>query len=514
MTPLRILFATPECAPWVKTGGLGDVCGALPKALTALGHDVRVLIPAFPAFRPLLGEVSEPSEVRELPAQGAWPAARLMLVEARGIQLWLLDCPALYERPSGPYLDHTGRDFVDNAERFGLLSHVAAWLSGPDSPCPDWRVDVLHCHDWTTALAPAYLSHSAPQGKGRAATVLTIHNLAFQGMFPSHLATTLAMPPDWLTVDPGLLHWDRLCFLKGGLRFADRITTVSPTYAQEIQREPEGCGLDGMLRWRAAHLTGILNGIDTEAWHPAHDAHIAVPYDVGCLDKKAANKAALQARMGLAVREDAMLLGLVSRLTRQKGIELVVQVLPALVSMGCQLCVLGAGDADLEAVLSDLAAAYPSMVAVRLGFDEGLAHLIEAGADAFLMPSIFEPCGLSQMYSQAYGTPPIVHAVGGLADSVQERDRQGEGGEAGNGFVFHAPSGEALLSAIARAHACYRDPKAWRAVQRAGMALDHGWGRSAAQYEAVYRAALADVATDMAAQAAKASPPGLGDRAA
>src|SRR5690606_29940935 len=233
-----------------------------------------------------------------------------------------------------------------------------------------------------------------------------------------------------------------------------------------------------------------------------------------CLDKKAANKAALQARMGLAVREDAMLLGLVSRLTRQKGIELVVQVLPALVSMGCQLCVLGAGDADLEAVLSDLAAAYPSMVAVRLGFDEGLAHLIEAGADAFLMPSIFEPCGLSQMYSQAYGTPPIVHAVGGLADSVQERDRQGEGGEAGNGFVFHAPSGEALLSAIARAPACYRDPKAWRAVQRAGMALDHGWGRSAAQYEAVYRAALADVATDMAAQAAKASPPGLGDRAA
>jgi starch synthase len=370
--PLNILFTTPECAPWVKTGGLGDVCGALPKALTELGHDVRVLIPAFPAFAALMPQAQN---ILRLPAEGPWPEARLLLVREKGLTLWLLDCPALYDRPCGPYVDQGGQDFGDNAQRFGFLSRVAARLSGAASPA-GWHVDVLHAHDWTTALAPAYLCREA---RPRAASVVTIHNLLFQGMFPSHLAAGLDMPPSWLSVDEGLLHWDRLCFLKAGLRFADRITTVSPTYAREIQREPEGCGLDGMLRLRSADLTGILNGIDVQAWNPATDALIAATYDAGSLKRKALNKQALQARMGLKVDPDVMLLGLVSRLTAQKGIDLVVQAMPALIAMGVQVCMVGSGDRDREDAVKALAVAHPGQVAVRIGFDEALAHLIEAG---------------------------------------------------------------------------------------------------------------------------------------
>lgn len=478
--PLRVLFATPECAPWVKTGGLGDVCAALPRALMALGHDVRVLIPAFPALAPLMETAVERLA---LPAQAPWPEARLCRVQARGLALWLLDCPALFDRPCGPYVDHAGQDFADNAERFGMLSHVAARLASAGSPCPGWPVDILHVHDWTTALAPAYLRL---MGRGHCASVLTLHNLLFQGMFPSHLAERLALPPPWLDVEQGLLHWDRLCFLKAGLRFADRLTTVSPTYAREIQHEAGGCGLDGMLRWRAADLSGILNGIDTNEWNPSTDALIAAPYDAGTLHRKTLNKVAVQDRLHLKVEPDTMLLGLVGRLTTQKGIELLVQILPALMSMGVQVCVLGSGDSPLEQALGDQAGAYPGRVAVRIGFDEGLAHLIEAGADAFLMPSVFEPCGLNQMYSQAYGTPPIVHRVGGLADTVRD-DQAGEG----TGFVFDAPTGAAFLAAVERAHTAYGQRDRWRQIQRNGMALDQGWERSARAYEALYRSALA-----------------------
>jgi starch synthase len=479
-TSLNILFATPECGPWVKTGGLGDVCGSLPKALAVAGHQVRVLIPALPALAPLMAKADA---VLPLPAWGPWPASRLLLVREAGITLWLLDCPALYDRPGGPYLDHTGRDFADNAQRFGLLSAVAARLSDADSPCANWRVDVLHCHDWTTALAPAYLRQAG--GARRAGTVVTIHNLLFQGVFPTHLARALGLPDAWLSVEDGLLHWDQLCFLKAGLRFADKLTTVSPTYAREIQGEREGCGLDGMLRLRGADLTGILNGIDAQTWNPAGDTLIPATYDAETLERKSLNKQALQQRMALKADKDAMLLGLVSRLTTQKGIDLVVEAWPALRDMGCQLCLLGAGDRALEQAVEELAATHPGQVAVRIGFDESLAHLIEAGSDAFLMPSVFEPCGLNQMYSQAYGTPPIVHAVGGLADSVRD-DASGDG----NGFVFHAPTTAGLLGAVTRAHQAFANPARWRRVQRNAMALDNSWARSATHYVAVYREAI------------------------
>lgn len=476
---MNILFATPECAPWVKTGGLGDVCGTLPKALSALGQHVRVLIPA---FQPLIPLLEKAQSAIDLPAQGPWPSARLLLVQTDGITLWLLHCPALYDRPKGPYLDDQGKDHADNAQRFAFLSHVAASLSGGQSPCADWPVDVLHCHDWTTALAPAYLSLEPGT---KAATVVTIHNLLFQGMFPRYMAEQLDLPPAWLSVEGGLLHWGKLCFLKAGLQHADVVTTVSPSYAREIQSEPQGCGLDGMLRLRAPDLVGILNGIDTNIWNPQTDHLIPSPYNAATLARKAPNKLALQKRMGLDTGAKPMLLGLVSRLSAQKGLDLVMQTLPTLLDLGCQLCILGEGDEDLQTALLQWSAAHPGRVAVRIGFDEALAHLIEAGADAFLMPSHFEPCGLNQLYSLAYGTPPIVHAVGGLADSVTD-DAQGTG----DGFQFDAPTAAAFTDALRRAHQVYLAPQRWRRIQGRAMARDHGWHHSAQRYVEVYEKAM------------------------
>lgn len=474
--PLKVLFATPECAPWVKTGGLGDVSGALPAALNALGHDTRVLLPAYPALRPLLPTATA---AVDLQAQGPWPAARLALVETPGLPLWLLDCPGLYDRTGGPYGDPSGKDFHDNAPRFGFLSHVAARLSSGDSPWPDWRADVLHGNDWPCGLAPAFLGRMPGP---RAATVFTIHNLAFQGMFPPSLASALDLDPSWLTLD-GLLHWDRLSLLKAGLQFSGGITTVSPTYAQEIQQPELGFGMDGVLRARSSRLWGILNGIDTAVWNPAADASIAQPYTARTLRRKADNKADLQQRLGLQRDDGALLFGLVSRLTGQKGIDLVAANLPWLLARGAQLAVLGSGDPELEDRLTRAAREHPSQVAVRIGFDEALAHRIEAGADAFLMPSRFEPCGLNQMYSQAYGTPPIVRATGGLADSVVDAD---EAPDQGTGFVFADATPNSLLQAMQRAWHAYRHKPSWSALQRRCMSRDFGWKSSARRYADVY----------------------------
>jgi starch synthase len=396
--------------------------------------------------------------------------------------LWLLDCAALYSRPCGPYLDAQGQDFTDNAERFAFLSHVAAWLSSTQSPSPDWPVDVLHGHDWTVGLAPAYLQQDASRN---AVSVMTIHNLLFQGPFPIELTPRLAIPPEWLSVEEGLLHWDRINFLKAALRHADMITTVSPTYAREIQGEAQGCGLDGMLRLRSRDLVGILNGIDTAVWQPATDPLITAPFSTADMAGKAVNKQALQQRMGLDIDPQAMLLGLVSRMSSQKGIDLVIEGLPVLMTMGCQLCVLGTGDKALEEALVQAAAAYPGSVAVHIGFSEELAHWIEAGADAFLMPSLFEPCGLNQMYSQAYGTPPIVRAVGGLSDSVVDNI---DG--TGTGFMFDEAITPAFLQAVQRAKATFDSPDQWQGIRQRAMARDNGWAVSARHYVQVYEAAL------------------------
>lgn len=474
MSPLSILFVTPECAPWVKTGGLGDVSAALPKALGRLGHEVRVLMPA---YRPMRAMLPVAKRRHVLPADGPWPEATLAEVSTDGLRLLLLDCPGFYDRAGGPYADPGGLDFEDALRRFAFLSHVAARVAtGQVAGGP---ADVLHANDWPAGLAPAFLRQLQPEP--RTLSVFTVHNLAFQGMFPIAGALSLGLPNAWMQLD-GLRHWDQVCLLKGGLRFAHVVTTVSPTYAQEIQTPEAGCGLDGVLRERAADVFGILNGIDTAAWNPAADAFLAAPYGPANLGSKRTNRLALQREAGLDAEGVGVLFGLVSRLTDQKGIDLVLDVVPWLVAEGHQLVLLGKGDPGIEARWLELAARHPGRVSVTLGFDEGRAHRIEAGADVFLMPSRFEPCGLNQMYSQAYGTLPVVRRTGGLADSVIDVDHAD-----GNGFVFDAPTSDALRDAMARAARLFGDPRSWEAVQRRAMALDRDWAASARRYEALYR---------------------------
>ena len=469
---LRVLYATPEAAPWAKTGGLGDVAEALPRALEAAGADVRVLVPAYPS---ITRELSRTTVIAELAPFASFPAARLLGAPGEPA-LWLLDCPAYYARPGGPYQSPQGTDWPDNHLRFGLLSRVAALLAGGATPLA-WRPEVLHCNDWQCGLAPAYLAFS---GGAHAASVMTLHNLAYQGLFPAAALTELALPAASFTPD-GLEFYGKLSFLKAGLRYADLLTTVSPTYAREIQGPELGFGLDGLLRQRSADLVGILNGIDTETWNPARDPLIAARYDAARLDAKAANKAALQRAFGLPAAPDAPLAAMASRLVPQKGADLVPGAAREIVRRGAQLALLGTGERELEDVWRALAARHPRHVAARIAFDERLAHLVEAGADLFLMPSRFEPCGLNQFYSMRYGTLPLVRRTGGLADSVSEQ----------TGFLFDEPSAQAFGAALGRALDAWHDRAAWRARQRAGMARDFGWQGPARAYLAAYRRALA-----------------------
>jgi starch synthase len=477
---VKVLFATSEIAPWVKTGGLGDVAAALPPALRALGCDVRVLVPRYPALRAAFPAAEH---LVHLPWMGGHlPGADVYVAQPEGsFPFLLLDCPMLYDRPGNPYLGPEGHDWLDNHLRFGLLSRVAARLASMATPL-DWRPDVLHCHDWQTGLAPYYLRFHE---SGGAATVMTIHNLAFQGVFPPQLLDELALTgADWHI--EGVEYYGLISFLKAGLRHADALTTVSPTYAREIQTDTEGMGMQGLLRARADRLTGILNGIDDTVWNPALDPHIAMRYDRDHLDAKRRNKIALQREMGLAERDDCPLFGVVSRLTHQKGLDLVAEIGAALVGLPAQLAVLGSGDRALEAAFRALAQRHPGQVAVTIGYSEPLAHRIEAGADCFLMPSRFEPCGLNQMYSLAYGTPPLVRATGGLADTVTHYTPAGLADGSANGFVCQAATAEAILGTARAAAALWQDKASWRQLQRNAMAGDFRWAGPARQYLELY----------------------------
>jgi starch synthase len=481
---LRILFATPECAPWVKTGGLADVSAALPAALEALGHDVRVLLPAYPQ---VLDAAAHRRAFLELPATALFPACAVHQAPLpSGVPAWVVHCPELYARDGGPYQDRDGRDWDDNARRFGQLARVAAALAGGASQL-DWRPHVLQCNDWQTGLAPAYL-HFA--GGARAATVMAIHNLAFQGLFPPEEVARLGLPPQSYAIE-GVEFWGRMSFLKAGLQYADAITTVSPSYAREIQREPLGFGLHGLLAARADRLHGIANGIDVAEWDPSTDRLIAQRYDQDRLTAKAFNKEALQERLGLPRETAVPLIGMVSRLTHQKGIDLALEVAREIVGLPAQLVVLGSGEPELEAAAAALAKANAQRVAVKIGYDEALAHLIEAGADIFLMPSRFEPCGLNQMYSQRYGTPPVARATGGLVDTIVDTTPESLADGTATGFLFDEESPVALLAAVERAIERYREPKEWRQIQRAGMAKDFSWGASARRYAEVYAGLVA-----------------------
>jgi starch synthase len=456
---MRVLYVTPECAPMTKTGGLGDVSAALPEALRAEGIDVLTLLPG---YREVLHGVGTLESVATVAVLGF--ECRLL----RADKFIVLACPALYERDGGPYQDAQGRDHEDNALRFGVFARAAALLGGARSPL-GWRPDAVHCHDWPAGLVPVYL-RDEPQ---RAASVMTIHNLAFQGNFDASLLSRLEIPRAAFTLN-GLEFYGRLSFLKGGIAYSDAITTVSPTYAREIQTPELGCGLDGLLRHRREVLSGILNGIDTAAWDPACDPHIEQRYDAASLELKSVNKAALQRRMGLPVEPRTPLFGVVSRFTHQKGIDLVAVAADALAAIPAQLVALGTGSGEIETAMTRAAEREPQRIAVRIAFDEALAHAIEAGADLFLMPSRFEPCGLNQMYSQRYGTPPVACATGGLLDTVEDGK---------TGFLFS----DDLVGAARRALEVYADSARWREMQRAAMVRDFSWSASAHRYAALYR---------------------------
>ena len=385
-------------------------------------------------------------------------------------------------------MDASGQDHHDNALRFGFLSRIAAALGTDASPCRSWRADVVHANDWPCGLAPLYLAQARPltEHGPAAASVMTIHNIAFQGMFPMYVADLLGVPSHWRGID-GVEYWGQVSMLKAGLQFADAITTVSPTYAREIQTQKFGVGLDGVLRARAHRLFGILNGIDTDVWNPQTDGLIPDRYDAADLAGKARDKAALQRRCGLADAPKAMLFGVVSRLTSQKGIDLVLHHLDQLLAQGSQLTVLGQGEPALHDALTAAAQARPGAVAVSFGYDESLAHLIEAGADCFLMPSRFEPCGLNQMYSQAYGTPPVVSPTGGLADSVVDANADAANG---TGFVMASCDAAGFGEALQRALQAFRKPAQWRRIQLNGMARSFGWEDSAQRYMEVYERAI------------------------
>lgn len=481
---LTVLFVTSEATPLVKTGGLADVSGSLPVALMHQGVDVRVLMPGYPA---VMEGVKSKGRLAALPALGELPASQLLAGKLPGgVPLLIVDCPRLFDRPGGPYQDTTGKDWPDNELRFGLLSYLAAIMASAHSPI-SWRPQVLHCNDWQAGLAPAYL-HFMPGHKAR--SLITIHNLAYQGVFPPVTVSRLGLPPSAFAPG-GVEYYGNMSFLKGGLQYADRINTVSPNYAHEIQSEPIGMGLQGLLSHRAAVLSGILNGIDTDAWDPETDPYIAKYYNATRLPAKLENKRALQEQLGMVPQDGDALIGLIGRFTDQKGFDLVLECATDLLDLPVQLAVLGSGDAKLQEGFQQLARNYPGRVGVHVGYDESMAHQIEAGADLFLMPSRFEPCGLNQMYSQRYGTPPVAHATGGLVDSIVHCTPQSTADKTATGFLFAPMTRAALVSAVARAVQAYADKKLWRQLQKTGMAKDFSWDASAQRYVELYQSLAA-----------------------
>ena len=492
---MKVLFVCAELFPLLKTGGLADVSAALPPALRKAGCDVRMLLPAFPALKTALTRAAN-HQLLQLPQAGALgpqlseplaskPSTVLFgHFKDSGLPTYLVDAPTLYNREGNPYLDPKGQAWSDNAVRFALLGWAAACLGqGLDD---SWQPDIVHCHDWHTGLAPVYLRELAASQPPKAATVFTIHNLAYQGLFPADVFAQLGLPPDLFSLD-GLEFYGQVSFMKAALQFAQTITTVSPGYAREILTPEQGMGLDGLLRSRANVVSGILNGVDYHVWSPTHDDVLTQPYDLQNLGDKAYAKVQLQEKLGLQLRPEALVFGVVSRLSEQKGLHLVQAVIDDIVVQGGQLALLGSGDDDLQKAFLLAAIKYPGQVAVRIGYHEELGHAIIAGSDVILVPSRFEPCGLTQLYGMRYGTLPLVHRVGGLADTVVDctPDHLGEGTACG--FVFDNFSVTGLQSALALAFSLKQQPLLWESAQKNAMKLRFDWDIAAQSYLALYR---------------------------
>lgn len=481
---MNVLFITSEIYPLVKTGGLADVSGALVTALRQCGLSMTVILPAYRSVREKL-----PPPIATYSLNDAFlpPDFRLLehVLPDSGARLLLLDAPGWFDRGGGPYIDASGADWPDNALRFGLFCRAAAALVAGRSSLHE-TFDVVHCNDWQTGLVPALLRHEGVPVR----TVLTLHNLAYQGIFGREAFDALHLPASWWAYDQ-VEFYGNFSFLKAGIVFADAVTTVSPTYAREILEEPMGCGMAGLLQYHRHKLTGILNGADYDIWNPASDPLIPHPYSVGEIGPKAANKRDLQIRLGLKPLKTVPLIGMVSRLVDQKGVDWVIAVMAALAEVGerVQWAVLGAGDKVLERALQQLATRYPQQIAVVIGYDETLAHCIEAGADLFMMPSRYEPCGLNQLYSLRYGTLPIVRATGGLADTVVDTSAESLARGTASGFVYSGDTDADLAECVKRALSCFGKPKQWQRVQRNAMLQCFDWSTSAQHYIATYRGA-------------------------
>lgn len=488
---MKVLYICSELYPFLKTGGLADVSAGLPPALHALGCDVRLLLPAFPAFTENVQATRAVADLANAPAP--WgkapflPAATVSLGTLPGVKClaYLLDAPQLFSRPGNPYLGPDGKDWSDNAQRFAALGWAGACLGqGLD---PQWVPDVIHCNDWHAGLTPAYVHAFRATGCPTPATVFTIHNLAYQGLFSHHEFSQWGLPDEYFGIH-GLEFFGHASFMKSALQFSDRITTVSPTYAREILTEPHGFGLDGLLRERTHVVSGILNGVDYQIWNPGTDPLLLQKYDVNRLAGKTTAKQALQNSMGLQSRPDALIFGVVSRLTEQKGLHLLPQVLADVVAMGGQVALLGEGDAWLVETFIEAAARYPGQVGVRIGYDEAAAHNVLAGSDVVLVPSAFEPCGLTQLYGLRYGTLPLVRRVGGLADTVVDCTPENRAAGTATGFVFDALTASDLRSAMHRAFTLFKTPE-WKVIQRRGMRLQFDWIAAARHYGALYESA-------------------------
>jgi starch synthase len=479
---LSVLMVTSEALPHAKTGGLADVTGALPSALARLGHAVTTLMPRYREVGSIEGAGQR---VTLTFGERAFDVGLVEVVHGPRERVVFVDCDELYDR-EGLY-GMGGQDHPDNAIRFGVLARAAfEYAAGLETP-----PSLVHAHDWQTGLVPTLLATRQPANPGwrRIPSVFTIHNLAYQGLFPAESLTALDLDPALFTRE-GLEFWNQVSFLKGGINFADAVTTVSAAYAREILTPEHGEGLDGVLVHRQHVLTGILNGIDTDAWDPRTDPYLPAPFSASDLGGKRLAKREVLARYGLPDDAAAVarpLIGMVSRMVDQKGIDLIREAREALVRLDAAFVVLGTGEQANEEMWRELAAANPTRIGVCVGFDEGLAHLIEGGADLFLMPSRFEPCGLNQMYSMRYGTVPVVRATGGLIDTVRPFDPETGGG---TGFMFHEYTASAMLSALEMALAVFAIPDRWRALQMAGMRQDFSWDAAAAAYVQEYRRAI------------------------
>ena len=473
----KILFVTSEAHPLIKTGGLADVAGSLPKVLNEMGVDVRLIMPNYQAIK-TTEEIYYKSTIRVNNINAHILETRL---PGTKVPVWLLDCPEFFDYPGNPYVDELGKPWLNSAQRFAFFCRIVVEVA-MNRGYLEWRPDIIHCNDWQTGLVPALLSLEKDL---RPATIFTIHNMAYQGLFPKETRVMLNLPSR-LWRSNGVEFNGMLSFIKGGIVYADRITTVSPTYANEIQTADFGYGVEGLLSYRQEYLTGIVNGIDVDQWNPQTDTNISACYDATSLHKKQLNKAALQIKYALPVDKNIPIFVLISRLVEQKGIDLLLECLPEMLNLPLQFVLLGKGDKLLEQQLFRFSKKYPEKMVVNLGYDEALAHQFEAGADIFLMPSRFEPCGLNQLYSQRYGTVPIVTRTGGLADTVVDTLPETLKNKTATGFVFNAPTVGSLMEAIKRALIVYENSKDWKQLQINGMKKDYSWNRSAKEYLALY----------------------------